>query len=347
MKAIKSIQFLRFIAALLVVMTHFSSVHKYNSTSNSQLYDFISGFGQSGVDIFFVISGFIMYMKVSSPKHGFKFAFSFLYDRALRIFPLYWFFTIFAIAIFYFNGDSFSFLRIFSSLLLIPSTNELGEHVPILVVGWTLILEMYFYFFISISLLFKSNSKSMRIFMISVWIFSVYALSEFFSVSSEFKHYLSNSLLAEFILGLLCAFFVSKKCHFNNATLISLLLISCTIFFLPLFFSRDNLDRVLCWGIPVTVAIYSLVTLEKRGVIDFYPLLVRLGDSSYSLYLSHFFTLNLIGAIWGKFFDFIPGDYIYILAPIISILLSVLIYNWLEKPIVNYSHQIRLKKVDA
>ncbi|PTP29385.1 acyltransferase family protein [Vibrio splendidus] len=347
MKPILSIQLLRFIAAFLVVLTHFSSVQKYNESSCSIIFKFISGFGQSGVDIFFVISGYIMYLKISTMVFGYSSSLNFIVNRIKRIIPLYWFFTLITILIYQFRGESFSIGQVLSSLFLLPSTNAIGEHVPILVVGWTLILEFYFYLLISLTILIKTNSATIRISIISMFFLVISVTSTKLSYDTSFMHYINNSLLVEFILGLICGHLVSKNYNVSARLLISILVVSIIAFLLPLVFSRDGIDRVISWGIPTFIIIYSMVTLENRGVVTIPKSFVKLGDSSYSLYLSHFFTLNIIGMIWSKYFHYIAADFVYVLAPVVSMYVAILIYDLIEKPLVSYTHRLKFKKSDG
>ena len=136
------IQALRAIAASLVLIAHLGQ---------EEADAFAAGLapawtlaGVSGVDLFFVISGFVMVYVTRGTTHGAPaIAGRFLYSRAARIYPPYWLFTALAIAgYFIFDGLSRSLgeLDLVRDILLIP-----GEEPPVLLVGWTLIHEMYFY----------------------------------------------------------------------------------------------------------------------------------------------------------------------------------------------------------
>ena len=132
---IDSIQVLRFFAAFSVMMVHLP----------------VFEFGIWGVDIFFVISGFIM-MYVTENNEKF-----FLLKRIFRIVPLYWILTlgVFALAIFVpdvLNNTTANIVHLIKSLFFIPFDKNGTGHFPILFLGWTLNFEVIFYFLFSLSL---------------------------------------------------------------------------------------------------------------------------------------------------------------------------------------------------
>ena len=133
------VQHLRAIAVLLVVLAH---LHQSEARFFPQalLGDYAFA-GFAGVDIFFVISGFIIHYLY---RHRDRISARFFLDRINRIYPLYWLFTGLALTGYWVMGGALSAtpgeIDIAGSLALIP----LG-HPPVLLVGWTLTHELWFY----------------------------------------------------------------------------------------------------------------------------------------------------------------------------------------------------------
>ncbi|OTA19619.1 acyltransferase [Xenorhabdus beddingii] len=123
------IEIMRFIAASAVVCVHIPTIE----------------IGHWGVDVFFIISGFVM---MASTKNSGE---NFFIKRIIRVAPIYWLFTlgVFMIALIapkLLNNTTPDFINLFKSILFIPFDKNGIGHFPILFVGWTLNYEMFFYF---------------------------------------------------------------------------------------------------------------------------------------------------------------------------------------------------------
>lgn len=156
---IGNIQALRGIAVLLVVFAHVGSYEKRFFDGHAYLQLFTS-IGTAGVDLFFVISGFVMMAICQGRFQKKNGASSFLLRRVVRIYPLYWVFTLLYLPIFLLHpemmnrqegAEGISLLR---SFLLLPSLQA-----PLVGQAWTLVHEMYFYLVFSLALLFPERHK--------------------------------------------------------------------------------------------------------------------------------------------------------------------------------------------
>jgi exopolysaccharide production protein ExoZ len=131
----KSIQFLRFIAAFLVALSHAEYISR-NHWPRMPMGSYLFGFGACGVHIFFVISGFVMvYATFARSRAGIP-ASKFVWRRFVRIFPIYWIYA----AVYLAAGHQISLRDTIGSLLLLPGYSSL-----IIGQGWTLSFELYFY----------------------------------------------------------------------------------------------------------------------------------------------------------------------------------------------------------
>jgi peptidoglycan/LPS O-acetylase OafA/YrhL len=159
--------------------------------------------GAAGVDIFFVISGFVMALSSRSLAHKVSPGFEFLKRRVERIFPLYWIFTTLKIAIAIaipasmVNGLG-STWHVIGSYLLIPSMGSSGTSFPILLVGWTLELEMMFYVVFAIALGLRA-----RPLLILIPVLGLTALLPFavHLPASPWEAY-CNPIVVEFLFGI-------------------------------------------------------------------------------------------------------------------------------------------------
>ncbi|MEI8622584.1 acyltransferase [Pseudoalteromonas sp. B129b] len=149
-----SIQYLRALAALMVLLTHTSFKLENNGS------DLLSWFniGGYGVDLFFIISGFIMCLTVQDKKINFT---TFMKQRVIRIIPLYWLMTSVALIIFFINpslvNSSGGVTSIISSYLLIPDgTKYLVNN------GWTLSYEFFSTLFFLFFYLIKESKNYLR-----------------------------------------------------------------------------------------------------------------------------------------------------------------------------------------
>lgn len=193
------IQYLRGIAALLVVITH-SATH-FELVANS----FIRHFGEYGVDVFFVISGFIMVYTTLGKKYS---PGVFLLRRFERIAPLYYFFTLALIFLALIKPTQFAtvdlqFFHSLASFLFIPavSTSEIfsGSYMPVLYVGWTLNYEMFFYVIFAFSLVF---AEKYRLALVGLVLVTLVLVGKVFNISGFFSFY-TNLILLEFFLGMI------------------------------------------------------------------------------------------------------------------------------------------------
>jgi exopolysaccharide production protein ExoZ len=204
---LSSLQFLRAIAAWMVVFHHYNQVFFNWDTSGSimgqGLGDLFRYYGKLGVDIFFVISGFIMYYSLNKKPATSR---DFLINRIVRVLPVYWFYTFLLLVLALFTlveiKSQFTAASLFKSLFFIPHDNpseSLGFY-PFLTVGWTLNFEMFFYFTLALLLAVLKNKA------VFVTVFLLLGLP---SISTElgvwafgFSKILTSSYLYEFAIGL-------------------------------------------------------------------------------------------------------------------------------------------------
>ena len=240
---IDSIQVLRFFAAFSVMMVHLP----------------VFEFGIWGVDIFFVISGFIM-MYVTENNEKF-----FLLKRIFRIVPLYWLLTlgVFVLAIFVpevLNNTTANVDHLIKSLFFIPFDKNGTGHFPILFLGWTLNFEVIFYFLFFLSLVFF---KENRMIACSIFIIIFLLLNKIFSEKNFIFETYANDIFIEFIFGMIL-FTIWKKYKNKISTNLSNHFICLAILLVSIFIlNYYNFSRSVSYGVPSFIlAIYFLFFLN-------------------------------------------------------------------------------------
>ena len=212
-----NIQFLRAIAALMVVFYHVDG-HSYaaGGAFSSFFFNYVTQFGYAGVDMFFVISGYIMWRttrKVATGKHVIKFA----YSRATRIYLGYWpYFLLLLLMVYLTNPAEIARLDLVDSFFLTSTAvNEL-----LLPVSWTLTFELYFYLCFTI-LLFAVNKERLPyvlgflfILIITVQIWARFFVGVYQGNFDEFYYlytFFVSSYCLEFIAGCFVAIFFESR----------------------------------------------------------------------------------------------------------------------------------------
>ena len=309
---IDSIQVLRFFAAFSVMMVHLP----------------VFEFGIWGVDIFFVISGFIM-MYVTENNEKF-----FLLKRIFRIVPLYWILTlgVFALAIFVpnvLNNTTANIVHLIKSLFFIPFDKNGTGHFPILFLGWTLNFEVIFYFLFSLSLVFF---KENRMIACSIFIIIFLVFNKIFSEKNFIFETYANDIFIEFIFGMIL-FTIWKKYKNKISTNLSNHFICLAILLVSIFIlNYYNFSRSVSYGLPsLILAVYFLFFLNH---LKFPKILVSLGDASYCIYLLHPYVIQFFYKILEiNEYDIIIELVFTLIIFVIVFIVSLLIYKFIEFPI--------------
>lgn len=286
-----SIQYLRAIAASMVVVYHMLT-RVLPATSPEP---FSLGGWASGVDVFFVISGFIMW---STTVHRRVTTRAFLEARLIRIAPLYW--TILAafwgiLALERGIGGAPSAWDVTRAASFIPYYEPTtGLIAPYLTPGWTLTYEMIFYAVFAVALTF--GRKEIRLAFVGVAFVAMMALRFRFGTSDPVLFRLTSPLFFEFLAGMLVAEIFgtlrdSPLLPLCGAVALGATGIFATFVSWPDFF---GLPRILDFGVPAALVVFGVVAFE--GPIARRPngALKRVGDASYSLYLVHEPYMHLV-----------------------------------------------------
>ena len=283
------VQILRGIAASLVVLHHNSL------TMAIRAHDTHLGFsaGQSGVDVFFTISGFVMVLVTASSWGRSGVAVPFLIRRIIRVVPLYWIFTALKILLILLLpslviNTVMTPWHVAASFLFIPT----HFFFPILQVGWTLSYEMLFYLLFT-GLLFMCVRP---VAWLSV-LLTILAIAGLYRTEAwGAPTILLSPLLVEFVFGM----FIGLAAVQGRFLPVRFALALASISFAALLLSNvlgtaAEPFRLLFWGIPGALLLASVVALEDWLRTRPIKWLVQVGAASYSLYLLHTMVL---GAVW-------------------------------------------------
>jgi exopolysaccharide production protein ExoZ len=330
----KSIQILRFFAAALVVVSHATQAYDIRvlGGDGSSYWHF----GTFGVDVFFVISGFVMASATRDYESGWQSALYFFKRRLIRVVPLYWFFTsvkvILVLAIPALSIKELpTVFHVVSSYLFIPFGGGGGDYWPVLSVGWTLNFEILFYLCFAISVaIFHSRVLGVALLFLFIFVFASVVFNE-----TAFSFY-KNSILFEFLFGMLIGERAEKISRFGERFIFGKLIALVLIFFACFaVFLSDGSMRGLFWGVPAAVVVIGGVLLEKFIGGRLASIFQAFGDSSYSLYLSHAFTVPVVIIVASSLLPLGLFSLI-VLCLVFSIFIAECCHRCLEKPVTNY-----------
>ena len=337
--SLRSIQSLRGVAALLVVITHAlgGAGLKFGDTFGHNFYiSNLEDMTLSGVDIFFVISGFIM-VYVSRRKFGSSAAVpDFIVRRMIRIVPLYWIFSAVILGILIFAPFlmpvlKFGLQHTVESFLFVPTVNSNGEYYPILGVGWTLSYEMYFYLIFAA---FLAVSVRASVVLTGLLFATCFALGRWYGASGPMAVMLTDQILIEFVLGEgVCLIFLSGLQP--SVKLAACLFALALLFYvLHVLIGPPNIGRLLYRGIPATCLVLSSLWLERAKGFAFPVWLQKLGDSSYSLYLTHTLTISACYKIYAMLHldNRIQIGVLMLVSIVLAVLCAHIVYLALERP---------------
>jgi peptidoglycan/LPS O-acetylase OafA/YrhL len=279
-----NLHLLRVIAALGVVYFHTTSVAGLKLDWDV---------GSRGVDVFFVISGFIIaYIGTSKPEQFFM-------RRLIRIVPFYWAATLFVFALVVvaprmFHSTTSSVPHLVSSLLFIPQESANGEMHPTLVLGWSLNFEMFFYVIFAIAL---AISRRWSPLICVGWIVAFVVAIPTVASGSDVMNFYARPIVLEFCAGI-AVFYLFNWCSARKASLAKIpglrwLLLAIFVGGLVLLnvleqYYRDDLPRYLVAGIPSFFIVASALLLERLyGLATRNRAIYLLGEASYIIYLVH------------------------------------------------------------
>jgi len=201
----------------------------------------------------------------------------------------------------HFNMERLNIEELAKSLFFVPYFNAEGKHRPVLGQGWTLNYEMAFYVIVAVSLFLR---RAWAIAAITGSFALIWLLGEILQPQNPALRILSSPIIFEFLLGFYLA--AARRTWLNagrklpripGATIAIVAIIAGHVF----FFGREAPLWVNAMTGLLTV---GLCVLSKNAMPKdiIHRAMVRLGDSSYSLYLSHNFALLAVGVVWRGLF---------------------------------------------
>lgn len=352
----RNIQGMRAIAALIVVSAHI--LQNIAPMGTHWARTFFSVVGGTGVDIFFVISGFIIYHVMRRSIDGMdrvgkgRAVYTFAMRRFIRIYPLYW--IVF--------GTSCLVMTwapptappphepLFQLLALIGNLPNFRVYV-----AWTLTFEVYFYAVVALSLLLFARRAMVGLTIWFAMVGGATVVGLWLPLGKPLDFMLSPIVL-EFLLGIAVAVLVDRGFHrFHGALLVGAFIWMAIglVFLWPSLFelnmahwgrlvatTRSFAFHVAGGGIPAAIFIYGLVVLEIRKRWIMPRVLQYLGNASYSIYLWHavvftaaaevFVRLGWVGVVSST--ELIALMVVIALGMALGI--ALLSYHFLEKPLL-------------
>lgn len=322
---INSIQMLRGIAAMMVVFVHLDVQLRRHALGG-----FDSAWLVSGVDIFFVISGFIMWV-TTARRPGIAGA-EFMKNRIIRIVPLYWLMSAIVLATALCAPDLlhttvFQPKHAIASFLFIPVRHPVtGAFWPLLVPGWTLNYEMLFYVLFAISIEAGDQLLWRRLAWLSGLILTVLIIASFTKRTFDVMNFYANPMMLEFLAG----------------ALLGIIYRSCRVAQSWLWLGAVALGFFLLWQgtaiMPIGVPVFAPgAFLIVAGALFTPPFrigfLQSVGDASYSLYLTHIITLAAVATLWTRQSIVHAPVFFWAISLGAALVMALLCYRLVERPI--------------
>jgi peptidoglycan/LPS O-acetylase OafA/YrhL len=333
-----SLQVARILGALLVVTYHFGAVELIYG--GDRLITPLLKYAEMVIDLFFVVSGFLMGTLYRTTPGGARAVGEFALRRALRIYPSYWVITLAVMVVWRASGQRlFSNLvgpnpDLLSSLLLIPSASR-----PILQVAWTLLHEVYFYAGFALLLLVKPSWRPVGAALWAVGVVVGYLMLNHPEAHPGLALMVSPYTL-EFIAGVSIGWCVpAMRRHAPRLALIAGagLWVSGVVFtgFNPAAkTAMPEAARIALDGVTAVLICYGLVAADAMRLWACPPRLARAGDWSYALYIVHTVVIAGVCCVWRGFS--VPGlldnVVVYLVAVGLSVVLAAQIFIRLERP---------------
>jgi exopolysaccharide production protein ExoZ len=336
---VENIQALRGIAALLVLWAHLKFPVAALSPGSERISWINTAHGAIGVDLFFVISGYVISMTACKRHHR---PLDFFLARIARVAPLY--LAVFPLAFLhkaYVSWPAIPWRSAWNGLFYLPIFDWNDYTLPPLAVGWTLSFEMWFY--VAFALLLNVWKPTKVALLLPLLFFAGAGAMTLYHGAWYLPRFLFHPFVLEFAFG--CIVFQTQNAVKAVA---SWLLLAGGLFYM-LVFSRHTgflgwhvdllsqhmdwaWERVLLWGFPSALVAAGLVGLERNSHLVLPRALVWLGGISYSLYLTHWFSVMIFAAL-GKKLGLHDLAAVMVVVVISTLVVAWLCWRWVEQPL--------------
>jgi peptidoglycan/LPS O-acetylase OafA/YrhL len=288
-----------------------------------------------GVDIFFVISGFVMTYLCHDRFGCSGAAKDFLIRRAIRVIPPYWLFTTLVIAaalllprhVHYSHPTPATSV---TSYLFIPWPRADGALNPLLSQGWTLNYEVLFYIAFAIALLFRNGLR---------WLIAGLVALVSLGFWGPATHFLFNfwtqPIILEFAAGIALALVYIRGLRLSGWAAIGLAAAAVATYASMSGIATSPVIRLAKLGAPALLLCTAVILapqIEPRSRTG--RLVSRGGDISYTLYLSHTFTISIVLIVWQ--WAGVQSPWLAMtLACAAAIIVADLVYRIIERPMTH------------
>lgn len=319
-----SIQYLRAVAALGVVVWHAQGQMGLGETAVLQ----------AGIEIFFVISGYVMWLILSDRPVA---PGVFLKKRLARVVPLYWLLTTLMVVLLLIaprllQSTRFDLPHVVASYLFVAWPNPVdGVGLkPVMIPGWTLNYEMAFYALLALALAFRKRRRG----PIVVGVLSLLALGSLAPLPA-IAHFYFSPFMAELALGVLLAMAMKRVPDAWLRGGLAAFGLGCAALIGAAWMDPQGHLRLLSFAIPVVAIVAGLVALEKTGRLPEVPLLKAIGDASYPLYMLHPVLLSAMAQAWRVSGAAPPSPWLYVaISVVVTSVVGWLAHVTLERPLV-------------
>jgi peptidoglycan/LPS O-acetylase OafA/YrhL len=251
-------------------------------------------FGTVGVDLFFFISGFIMW---GTTEYRERSPGAFWLARIVRIVPLYWIFTTVYVAAALITPQSFYAVHldaahILKSYLFVPAVHpNLAMILPVYTLGWTLNYEMFFYLLFGLCLFVPL--PRLRFALLAAAFLLLVVAGLIVQPSGPIARTYTDPILLEFLAGVMLA--IASPLLMRAGSIGGLILMAAAIAWIAVVYGFGfDLERIVSNGIPAAIAVAGALMIEPAVRARPSRLWLMLGDASYSIYLAHPFAQRVL-----------------------------------------------------
>ena len=321
----QNIELLRFIAALAVV--YFHAVGTLRAVAFPEIGpNSLTELGAAGVDVFFVISGFVIFLSLTRKNRT---PIEFARDRLIRLVPAYWILTVSHLVILasvaILRGTEVPFDISWTIQSLFFVSQPLGNNLPLISQGWSLEIEMLFYLLVAVGLIIKNPIANI--------VFPAVALVSLVGFG------LLPDLALEFIFGGLLGYLYSRI-KFPALIAVGAGVLGIVLFVAPVVLGALDAPRWVTWGIPSMLVVFSAINLPQLN----WKILPTLGAASYPVYLLHMMVINIVSPIISMFGSSAAMFFVALASCLIlSQVLGIVFDKLVDKPISRFL-KARIKK---